>query len=228
MASIPHTTHTSHDKQLEKLRGQDWFPGARSCPEVNNPWVSLSALVVPAAGGAEEEAALAALPVRLFPQEELLGSRAAALPGGRAWPSPEVTGGAGPPAPGLPRVAPDVPPPPLAGAPWNSMTPGGAGRAAVPAPALPPPTAGPRVPPRARGPSELSGSPGGLRRCSRPAAGSSGWIQPREEHRRQHHGVLSAHCPQRNAGKAQRRKNYSSIIRFCTFVSSFSRALSGL
>ncbi|XP_053829253.1 uncharacterized protein LOC128804932 [Vidua macroura] len=63
-------------------------------------------------------------------------------------------------------------------------------------------------------------SPEGPQRCSRPAAGSSGWFQTYEESRRQDYRVLSAHCPQRNTGKAQRRKNYSSIIRFCTFVSS--------
>lgn len=119
MASIPHTTDTSHDKQLEKLRGQDWFPGARSCPEVNNPRavpVSFGCARCRRCGGRGRA------PRELFPQVELLGP---------PW-RPGVTEPRGhrrgrtP----LPRVAPDVPPPPLAGAPWNSMTPGGAGRGA--------------------------------------------------------------------------------------------------
>lgn len=135
LASIPHVTHASHDEELEKLKeGSTSSQPQEAAQRLIIHRLSLSALVLPAPEGAEEAAALPALSGCsrvLLPQEELLPPRspAAAFPGGRAGPSPEVTGGdRSPSASVLPRAAPDVPPPPLAGAPWNSMTPGGAGR----------------------------------------------------------------------------------------------------
>lgn len=120
MASIPHTTHASHDGKVR--RGQRQFPAAGSCRRLTIHSSSLPALALPAPAGAEE---------------------------GLPFPLPSPAGGAAPPRSGLrpclpgvpePRgqrrgrsplpVPPAVPPPPLAGAPWNSMTPGGAGRAA--------------------------------------------------------------------------------------------------
>lgn len=149
-------------KQLEKLKqGSISFQPQEAARRLIIHRLCLSALALPAPGGAEEAAALPALSVRLFPRPSPAGG--AAPPRPRLRPSPAAgsdrapRSAAGPdPQPGLPGVAPDVPPPPLAGAPWNSMTPGGAGRAAVPAPALPPPTASPCFPPGTRRSGKLS------------------------------------------------------------------------